>query len=141
MAEKIHRAKALVGEGFRFGLIGLLATLTYAIFSLLADAMGAGPYLASFAGYAMSVGISYFGHAHFTFRTQRRYRATGPRFLVVTLTMFALTNVLMFLVTDLAGQPFTIAVALVAISIPLGTWVLNRFWVFGATSGRRESGE
>lgn len=132
MADRRQHGRALAGEWFRFGLVGILATLTYLVVGLLADRLGAGPYAASFAGYLASVGISYFGHGRFTFRTQRPYSATGPRFLVVTLSVFALTNLLVFVVTDLLGKPFFVATIVIAVTIPVATWAMSRFWVFGA---------
>lgn len=132
MTDRQQRGLARAGEWFRFGLIGALATLTYLVVSLLTDRLGTGPYTASLAGYLASVGISYFGHGRFTFRTERPYSATGPRFLVVTLSVFALTNLLVFIVTDLLERPFFVATIVIAICIPVATWAMSRFWVFGA---------
>lgn len=127
----MRRYEATFLEAIRFGLIGLCATVTYLLVSLISHHAGLQAYFASLIGYLASVGISYFGHSSFTFRSDRPHRSKGPRFLVVTFFVFALTNVIIFFVTGPLGQPFAIATLVVAISIPVLTWLLSRFWVFG----------
>jgi putative flippase GtrA len=124
----------LAGEGLRFGLVGIGATLTYFAIALTAQWLWSRPLLSSSLGYVASVGVSYFGHAGFTFRTARPHRTTGPRFLAVSLAVFAATNVLVYAITGPLAQPFIAAAGVVVVSIPLFTWALSRLWVFGSPS-------
>jgi putative flippase GtrA len=128
------RLRALAGEGMRFGLVGIGATLTYLVISLAAQWLWGRPLLSSSLGYVASVGVSYFGHAGFTFRTARPHLTTGPRFLGMSLAIFGLTNLIVLVVTGPLGQPFIIAAATVVLAIPLFTWVLSRLWVFGPSA-------
>jgi putative flippase GtrA len=125
------RQRALGSEWMRFGLVGLCATLTYVVVSLAAKRAGIQTYSSSMLGYLASVGISYFGHGWLTFRSKRPHMSRGPRFLLATIAVFALTNLIVFIVADLLRQPFLIATIVVALCIPVLTWVLLRSWVFG----------
>jgi putative flippase GtrA len=129
-----ERLRGLAGEGLRFGLVGIGATLTYLAISLAAQWLWGRPLLSSSLGYVASVGVSYFGHGTFTFRTGRAHLTTGPRFLGMSLAVFGLTNLIVLAVTGPLGQPFTVAAAMVVVSIPLFTWVLARLWVFGPST-------
>lgn len=123
--------RRLSGEGIRFGLVGICATLTYLGVSLVVQRLWGQPLTSSSLGYLASVGISYAGHRSFTFETERPHLTTGPRFLAVSLCGFVLTNLIVAVITEFAGLPFALAAALVAIVIPLFNWVLSRLWVFG----------
>ncbi len=128
------RLRNFAGEGLRFGLVGIGATLTYLAISLAAQWLWGRPLLSSSLGYGASVGVSYFGHGTFTFRTGRPHRTTGPRFVAMSLAVFGLTNLIVLAVTGPLGQPFAVAAALVVVSIPLFTWMLARFWIFGSSA-------
>jgi putative flippase GtrA len=129
-----QRLRGLAGEGLRFGLVGIGATLTYLAISLAAQWLWGRPLLSSSLGYFASVGVSYFGHGTFTFRTGRPHLTAGPRFLGMSLAVFGLTNLIVLAVTGPLGQPFVVAAAMVVISIPLFTWALSRLWVFGPSA-------
>lgn len=119
-----------LGEWLRFGLVGILATLTYLLFSVSTIFFAMPPYQANLIGYIASVSISYFGHAKFSFRSSRSHREQLPRFILVALTTFGLTNLVMYLVTGILDRDPLLAMVFVAVSIPGITWVLSRFWVF-----------
>lgn len=129
-----QRLRTFAGEGLRFGMVGIGATLTYFAVSLAAQWLWGRPLLSSSLGYVASVGVSYFGHGSFTFRTGRPHRTTGPRFVAVSLVVFVCTNLIVLAVTGPLGQPFIVAATTVVISIPLFTWVLGRLWVFGPST-------
>ncbi|MBA4764364.1 GtrA family protein [Qipengyuania huizhouensis] len=122
--------KGLLAEWFRFGMVGAAATLTYLLASLAANSVGVGAYWANLVGYVSSVAISYFGHAHITFRSTQAHRVQGPRFILVSLSTYALTNLIVFFVVDVFNYSFVAASVAVACSIPVVTWLLSRFWVF-----------
>lgn len=120
----------LLGEWFRFGIVGIAATATYLAASLLTRSAGLEPYLANLAGYLSSVAISYFGHATITFRSSRPHRVQAPKFVIVSCLTFGLTNLIVFVMVDLLERSFLEASLAVACSIPAATWLLARFWVF-----------
>lgn len=125
-----RRLQTFIAEGYRFGLVGLCATLTYIIASLSAILIGLDVYLANLLGYLASVAISYFGHNAFTFRSTLQHRIKLPRFIVLSITTYFLSNLILLIVANtLERRPFEAALA-VACSIPLFTWVTAKFWVF-----------
>lgn len=130
MRDRILRQLA---EWLRFGLVGILATLTYLLFSTAALAMGFSAYAANLTGYLASVAISYFGHAKYTFRSDKPHYVQGPKFATVSLATFGLTNLIIYLVVDVTGSQPLVGTLAVAGSIPAITWALARFWVFGRT--------
>lgn len=120
----------LFAEWVRFGFVGLAATLTYLIASLLADGAGAQPFAANLVGYLASVFVSYFGHALVTFRIVPRHSFHGPRFAAISLATFALTNAIVFAVVEVLELSFPIAALSIALAIPVFTWAVSRWWVF-----------
>lgn len=130
MTNQMSSWKRLLGEGFRFGLVGIAATIVYVIASLLASSFEAGPYLSNLVGYLASVAVSYFGHAYVTFRSTQSHILQGSKFLLASSATFVLTNLIVFFAVDLLGRSFTEAAITVAIAIPLLTWLIARYWVF-----------
>ncbi len=124
------RPVELVAELVRFGVVGLVATVTYLIVSIVVRSAGAGNYFANFSGYIASVAISYFGHRIVTFRSKQAHRRQGPRFILVSLLAFGLTNLIVYIFVDRLNLAFAFAAVAVAVSIPLFTWLLARTWVF-----------
>lgn len=129
-----RRLRALAGEGVRFALVGIGATFTYIVISFAAQWLWGRPLVSSSLGYLGSVAVSYFGHAGFTFRSERPHLTTGPRFLTVSLAVFLCTNLIVVAVTGPLGQPFIVAAAIVVVSIPAFTWAMGRLWVFGPST-------
>jgi len=122
--------RQLLGEWFRFGIVGIAATLTYVVASLIARNAGLDIYYANLAGYLSSVAISYFGHALVTFRSSQSHHVQIPKFLTISLLTYGLTNLIVYVVVDLFGYSFLHASLAVACAIPPVTWILGRFWVF-----------
>lgn len=126
-AQKYNR---LLAEWFRFVIVGIGATVTYLIVSLMANSVAIDVYWANLAGYLASVAISYLGHSHITFRSSQPHRIQGPKFAIVSLMTYGLTNLIVFIAIDLLEQTFLKASLAVAFSIPIVTWFLARYWVF-----------
>jgi len=127
---RLHMPTRLLAEGFRFALVGVCATLTYLLASYAARTLGGGHYVANIAGYLSSVAVSYFGHAIFTFRSTQPHATQWPKFAIVSLTTFGLTNIIIFVAVDLMGWSSSFASLVVACSIPVISWLLSRYWVF-----------
>jgi putative flippase GtrA len=116
---------------FRFGLTGVVATTVYATVSLLAiEAFGAAPIAGSILGYATAIGVSFYGHSLFSFRVGLDHGTALRRFLVLAAASFVLSTMLMWLIADIMGLSPRIAVAVIAVVIPINNYVCNRFWVF-----------
>jgi len=127
------RLRQIVGEWFRFGCVGILATLTYLVSSLVADTAGFVAYVANLAGYIASMAVSYFGHSFISFRATVPHQIRVLRFGALSLLTYCLTNLIIFAVVDILGYAFTVATFLVACSIPALTWLISRCWVYRET--------
>lgn len=115
----------------RFGIIGLAATVLYAVAALGLEA-GAGlpPVTASLAAYAVAAVFSYCGHKFVTFMSPGAHGEEAPRFAAVTAAGFGLALAIPFLVTGLAGLPSWLAVALTCAIVPVFNFVVLDRWVF-----------
>ncbi|WP_317054830.1 GtrA family protein [Roseovarius rhodophyticola] len=115
----------------RFAGIGALATLLHVTVALIvAEGFGADPQLSNLTGFLTAVGFSYFGHGHFTFSTELKHRVHGTRFLSVSVLGLCVSSGLTYAITDIAGLPFLAAMGVVAVAVPLSTFVLCKLWVF-----------
>lgn len=75
------KVAARAGRLFRFGLVGGAATLSYAALALLLHWAGLSPAPTSVTAYLIAGGVSYLGHKHLTFRSDRPHVVAAPRFL------------------------------------------------------------
>lgn len=115
----------------RFGVVGIIATLVHlAVAWMAARLFGAPPFLANAAGFAAAFACSYLGHFYWTFGQRAGHVARLPRFLIVSGTGFAMTNLVVWLVVKVAEQPFEVALAGILFVVPLTTWLLSRHWAF-----------
>src|ERR1700722_11280307 len=86
-------------RAFRFGLVGITASLAYlGLVNLLARPLGPlTPFEAHLVALCCSVGVSYAGHHAFTFVRKGRHRFYLGRFAMITALLFVLSSVLAFL--------------------------------------------
>jgi putative flippase GtrA len=115
----------------RFAIVGGLATGLF----LLCQYLFIGVlHLPTVVGTALSFAIglpaSYLGHHTLTFRRSGAHLHYGPRFLVVTAIMLLLSNGLAFVLIEMAGFNYLAASAGIGIVYPLGSFFLQRLWVF-----------
>jgi putative flippase GtrA len=124
---------AVVREGGVFGVVGLIATASNYVAALAAQRyLGLGPLAAGFAGYAASVGVSYFGNALFTFRRPALHGPQFARFATISLAGLAINLGLVFVGTRLLGWPLWRALIPVVAIVPAATFVMSKFWAFRA---------
>lgn len=132
-ASRLHAV--LYAEGprlLRFGLVGLVTTATYALVSLLIiEKFGLPALIASMIGFMSATGISYLGHALFSFRVKGDHKNFVWRFLVLAGGGFISVTGLVWLLDVLNVSP-RMTIALVVLIIPLLTYLFNRLWVFGS---------
>ena len=119
------------GRMFRFGLVGLGATLVYAVVTAAAnEAFAVAPVVASIIGQAASTGVSYLGHSAFSFRVRPNHRDFLWRFLAIAALAFALAAGITWLIADVGRLSPRIAIAAVTVVIPIVNYLCNRLWVF-----------
>ena len=120
-----------LGRIIRFGLVGIAATLVYAMVSAVAnERLAMTPVLASIIGQTASMGVSYFGHSLFSFRVKTNHQTYLWRFLIIAALTFALNGAVTWLIADILKLSPRVAIATVTILIPIVNYIFNRFWVF-----------
>ncbi len=121
----------MIAQLLRFAGVGGLATLTHVLVASIVHALFAAPDLwSNFGGFCASVLISYLGHSRFTFATEPNHKQHLPRFVFVSLTGLAASSFIVWLISTFTDGGFYLAMALVALIVPLATFLALRFWVF-----------
>lgn len=113
-----------------FGLVGIAATVTHYLIALGShEGMGFSLYVANLAGYVCAVGVSYFGHGLLTFRVRLTPGVLG-RFIVVSITTFLASEVILAGLQTGLKLPHRVSLAVVVLTIPLISFLLNKLWVY-----------
>lgn len=125
--------RAVLSQLVRFVISGALVTaLGIGVYALVALVLRWHPQLANLLAYAVAMASGYVMHSRWSFRGHGsdRTRATGVRFVVVSLISLGLNSLWVWLLTKPMhlgpGWPM-IPMAFVT---PAVTFVLNRQWVF-----------
>jgi putative flippase GtrA len=120
-----------VGRVLRFGVVGIAATLVYIAAAMFADEwLGFTAVAGAIVGQAASTAVSYFGHLHYSFRVKSDHRVFLWRFVLIALLALALNIGVSWALTDVFGISHRIAIAVLAVLIPITNYLCNRFWVF-----------
>jgi putative flippase GtrA len=120
-----------LGRLFRFGIVGIAATLVYAGATLFAiEIFHLAPVPSSIFGQLTATGVSYFGHSIFSFAVQTDHKTYLTRFLLLLLLTFALNAIVTWLLSDVLQISHRISVAVVTVLIPVVNFISNRYWVF-----------
>lgn len=122
----------LIGLGFvRFGIVGVASTFIHvAVFSLLVELFGVAPVAASVPAFFTAMLASYGVNRRWTFEAQGSHRAHLPRYAVVALTGLGLNVLITYVVVNLLGYWYGLALAFVVTVVPVATFLLNRNWAF-----------
>ncbi|MCO8271935.1 GtrA family protein [Actinoplanes sp. TRM 88003] len=113
----------------RYGISGAASAATHVgVGLLLTRGLDVRPVVASSAGFAASVLVSYGLQRTWVFRSATAHRRAGGRFLTVTAVAFALNAAILGLV---AG-PYLMVQAFALVAIPVVNYALNSRWTFRA---------
>jgi len=118
-------------EALRFGSTGIAATLLHLLIAFAAaKGMDLSPYAANAAGFASAFIVSYLGHFYWTFGHRAGHRRYLARFLVLSLSGYGLSNLIIWLVVERAGLPFVLALPWIALAVPAFTFLSAKYWAF-----------
>jgi putative flippase GtrA len=127
----------LIGLLSRFGVVGLLATLTYLVMANALIYLGAlGPGLASVIAYLAGMVVSYLGQSRWTFNGAGGKREVA-RFAVLSSAGLLLSYAAPHAALRL-GLPSAAGTAIPALAVPLLSFLVMRLWVFGSHRPRDE---
>lgn len=123
----------LAGEGFRFGFVGLVATLVHLAVGLIALRAGAAPLLANAFGFIVAVSVSVVGHHWLTFASAAPFRRTAPRFALIALLGFLFNSMVLTLLIRLLPPGFEApALAAAVLLTPILTFLAARLFAYRA---------
>ncbi|MFZ5736406.1 GtrA family protein [Rhodopseudomonas palustris] len=115
----------------RFSAVGALATAIHIGLAMACVAyVGLSPMVATVVGFFGSFLFSYVGHFRFTFMVPGRYRDYIAKFAVSSAISFAISTGTVWLATSVLGIDYRPAMLALAVIVPLGNYLVNRFWVF-----------
>ena len=114
-----------------FAIVGLAAAVAhYGVLIGLVEARLMGPVPATLLGYLAGGILSYLLNKRFAFSSDRPHREAMWRFVVVAGVGFALTGVIMAVLTGPLNAPYLPAQILTTGIILFWSFVANRYWTF-----------
>jgi putative flippase GtrA len=123
--------RATVSRLARYAVSGGLSALSHFGVGLTGTAMlDLPPLLASSAGFAASVVVSYVLQRAWVFRSAAGHGVAGPRFLTVTAAAFTLNALVLWLGAEVLDGPYALVQAVALVLIPVLNYVLNCRWTF-----------
>jgi putative flippase GtrA len=125
----------------RFGLVGLAATAIHAVMLLfLVEVVGMGPVLASVPAFLTALAISFLVNHHWTFVAEGAYGRYFSRYAVVSAAGLILNVAIMYGTVTLMHKPYVAGLGMVIVLVPLFSFLLQRYWTFGGSLGKRTQG-
>lgn len=121
----------------RFGIVGVLATLThFVMLYLLVERAGLVPSLANGAAFLCAVAVTWLGQSRWVFAG---HGTTSPAKLLrfaVSLAVGLMANVaIMAIVTEGLGLGYRVGFLIACLVVPALSFVMNKLWVFRSAPG------
>lgn len=117
----------------RFAITGALVTaLGVGVYAMVALVLRWHPQIGNLLAYAVAMATGYVMHSRWSFRDHgTRTRATGVKFVTVSLLSLAMNSFWVWLFTEPLALSPAWPIAPMLFVTPAVTFVLNRQWVFG----------
>ncbi len=130
----MDRKKKIQNEFFtilRYGGVGLVNTGVTATVIFLLKLTSIHYSLYTLAGYAVGIAVSFFLNRRFTFKKQNENAGKqAAKFIAVTVSLLLLTQLIQYLLIDIAGINETIGVILGMVFYTGTGYIINRIFVF-----------
>jgi putative flippase GtrA len=124
------------GRFARFGIVGTLAGIVYAVTTFLIIAAGlGGPVAATITGQVTAGFVSYLGHLRYSFAVEPNHRVFLWRFFVIAGVAIAANVVTTWLLTSVLKLSHVYSIVVVMVLIPIVNYLCNRFWIFRSGLG------
>lgn len=146
VVKKIIRSVLFVSEFikpeiFRFLVVGGFITLIHVVVAIISSYyFNLGNQISNLTGYLVAVFASYFGHSFFTFNATKDHARQAPKFFIVSILGFFTSSTITFLVCNLMQGSMFFAMILVAIFVPVVTFLGSKFWVFSKSASEANGG-
>lgn len=116
---------------FVFCIMGGLTTVVHVIVGLIAyHSFGLSPFNANLVAFTAGFFVSYFGHRSYTFRSSGLISRSMPRFFTIALTSLFLNQAIVYIVVNMIGKPYWVALCGMVAVVPTFTYIMGRFWAF-----------
>ncbi len=126
-----------VSELFRFGIVGILATIIhYSVAVMSVEALGLVPLVANVIAFGCAFPVSFVGHLNWTFRDQTDGHSAAERrhywlkFFATALAGLAVSQLVVLVLADVLNIYHRIAFAAALVLAPATVFVLSKFWAF-----------
>ena len=128
MRLRLHPGEAW--QILRFGIVGIAASSTYLISSIVLLDLGFAPVAVNLVAFAISLTLSYLGQYYFTYRAADAHRILSVRYAGSTALLTALCTALHWGLLQLSLDPRLASLA-VTVTYSLLSFLLNHGWVYG----------
>lgn len=117
-----------------FGVVGVIATLTYAIAVIvLVESLALAPAVAAVLAFVVAMQVSYLGNVRWVFAdrvTNSEQAGLIIRFVGVSSLSFILNVGGMYILTELAELSYWWGVVFSVVAVPLVTFLAHNSWTF-----------
>ena len=121
----------------RYCLVGGVVAVVYVALSIaLAALLHVEKQAASASAFAAAAVVSYLGHHGVTFGAQGGHTVYAPRFAAVQVCGFAASYAIIHVLVGQRWTSYAVAVVLVALTVPMISYICNRLLVFQPTTWR-----
>lgn len=126
--------KPLIGLLFRYGIVGVVASVVhYLIAYFFFSTFQINYLLAHFFGFVFGLFTAYFGHYFYSFKDSKSHSERFPKFLVLSLAALILHQGGAYSLVNFAHLDYkTRVLPLLVVIVPVFTFLLNKFWVFSS---------
>ena len=116
---------------FKFGVVGILATLIHVMTALyMHDVVGLSPMRSNFIAFLVASSPSYLGNWLWTFDQKGTAAHTFPRFLALSGSCFCLSQALVYTTVEVMGFPMWLGMLPVVSIVPAVSYWLSRTKIF-----------
>jgi putative flippase GtrA len=122
----------VVGELFRFGIVGLLSNGLLYIAYLALTSIGVGPKTSMTIAFAAGVLQTYVANRSYTFRAKKGERGAFVRYFATYGLAYILNFLVLMLFVDELGFPHAVIQGVAILGLALVIFLLQKYWVFAA---------
>ena len=121
-----------IGLLFRYGIVGVLAVIIHTSMALVAlKFLHLTPFFAHLVGFCFGLVTAYVGHYFYSFDDDAKHSKRFPKFVITSLIGLTLHQGGVYILVHFMHLDYkTQALPLLMLSVPVVTFLINRFWVF-----------
>ena len=131
MLSILAKGPVISKEVYRFLIVGLLATIVHSICLIVfVEFLQQPATFSNLGAFFVAVVTSYIGHFYWTYKTSSTHQKTFTRFFILAFVGFILNYLIFYLMVDTMKWHYLVALSVVITTIPLLTYLGQKYWVF-----------